>query len=191
MNNLHEVSNFFKTSYPLNEHGLEELFGLFKTEFFKRGDLLLKSNTKEKKLRFLNSGTVREFYADKDRETNINFYIKPQFISDLLAFNNNTITNKNQECLTAVEILSIERNSYFKILEKHECGKSFVTASFQKLLHQKEIIEFNRVTKSPEDLYKDLFKNKPQWLKGIPQYHIASYLNITPETLSRIRKRIS
>ncbi|CAM1362126.1 Crp/Fnr family transcriptional regulator [Tenacibaculum xiamenense] len=191
MSNLTEVSTFFKTSYPLNEHGLEELFSLFKTETFKKGDTLLKSGSKEKKLRFLNNGIIREFYSNEEKETNINFYIKPQFISDLLAFNNNSITNKNQECLSSVEILSIERNSYFEILEKYECGKSFVTASFQKLLQAKEMMEFNRITKSPENLYKSLYENKPLWLQHIPQYHIASYLNITPETLSRIRKRIS
>ena len=53
------------------------------------------------------------------------------------------------------------------------------------------MLEFNRVTKTPDELYKELFIYKPEWLQLIPQYHIASYLNITPETLSRIRKRTS
>ena len=63
--------------------------------------------------------------------------------------------------------------------------------SFQKLLKHKELLEYNRITKTPEELYKELFIYKPSWLEKIPQYHIASYLNISPETLSRIRKRIS
>jgi hypothetical protein len=66
-----------------------------------------------------------------------------------------------------------------------------VESSFHKLLKQKEMLEYNRITKTPDELYKELLIYKQEWLQSIPQYHIASYLNITPETLSRIRKRIS
>ncbi|CAM1352711.1 MULTISPECIES: Crp/Fnr family transcriptional regulator [Tenacibaculum] len=186
-----EISKFFKTEYPLNEHGLEELFSLFKIDHYKKGNLILKENEKEKQLRFLNKGLVREFYSNHEKEININFYTKPLFITDLLTFNQNSTTLKNQECLSSVEILSIERKSFFNLLKKYECGKSFVEASFQKLLKQKELLEFNRITKTPEELYNELIIYKSDWLQSIPQYHIASYLNITPETLSRIRKRIS
>ena len=156
-----------------------------------KGSLLILAQNKEKQLRFLNKGIVREYYSNEEKEININFYVKPQFISDLLTFSQNTNTNKNQECLSTTEILSIDRKPFFDLLEKYQCGKSFVESSFQKLLKQKEMLEFNRITKTPEELYKELFIYKPEWLQSIPQYHIASYLNITPETLSRIRKRTS
>jgi hypothetical protein len=42
-----------------------------------------------------------------------------------------------------------------------------------------------------EENYNELIQDKPNWLQQIPQYHIASYLGVTPETLSRIRRRIS
>lgn len=190
-NMLSEISKFFKTEYPLNDHGLEELFSLFRIDNYDKGSLILKADTKEKKLRFLTKGIVREYYANQEKEININFYVKPQFISDLLSFSQNSTTRKNQECLTDIQMLSIERDSYFDLLEKYECGKSFVDSSFKKLLKQKEMLEFNRTTKTPEELYKELCIYKPEWLQLIPQYHIASYINVTPETLSRIRKRIS
>ena len=109
----------------------------------------------------------------------------------MVSFNQATSTNKNQECLSDTEILSIEKQAFFDLLEKFQCGKAIIEASFQKLLKQKETMEFNRTTKTPDELYKALFIHKPEWLASIPQYHIASYLNITPETLSRLRKRIS
>lgn len=191
MTNFSEVSKFFKSEYSLNQHGLDELFSLFKIKKYEKGSLLIQAQTKEKHLRFLNKGIVREYYSNQEKEVNINFYVKPQFISDLLAFSRNANTHKNQECLSFVEVLSIERQAFFDLLEKYQCGKSLVESSFQKLLKQKEMLEFNRITKSPEELYNDLYVYKPEWLQSIPQYHIASYLNITPETLSRIRKRVS
>lgn len=191
MPNFIEISKFLKTQFPMNQHGLEELFSLFKLQKYQKGSLLIQAKNREKQLRFLNKGFIREYYSNEEKEININFYVKPQFISDLLPLSQNSETKKNQECLTAVDILSIEREPFFELLEKYECGKSIIESSFQKLLKHKEMLEFNRTTKSPEELYKELLIYKPDWLQSIPQYHIASYLNITPETLSRIRRRIS
>lgn len=191
METFSEIMKFFKTEYPLNQHGLDELLSLFRIEKYKKGSLLLQAKTKEKQLRFLNKGVVREYYSTEEKEMNINFYVKPQFISDLLVFSQNSVTNKNQECLSYVEILSIEREPFLDLLEKYQCGKSIVESSFQKLLKQKEALEYKRITKTPDELYRELFVYRPEWLQSIPQYHIASYLNVTAETLSRIRKRIS
>lgn len=188
---LKEISSFFETEYPLNKDGLRKLLSLFKLEKLKRGTQILNAGTEEKKLRFLNKGVVREYYATSDKETNINFYTEPQFITDLTSFNANSRTKKYQETLSDVELLAIDKSSFRKLLNEYDCGKSFIDLSFQRLLKNKELFEYNRITKSPEELYNELFIYRPNWLEKIPQYHIASYLNITPETLSRIRKRIS
>lgn len=186
-----EISKFFETEYPLNKDGLKELMNLFKIKSIDKGDLILSANTEEKELRFLNKGIIREYYANSERETNINFYTKPQFITDLTSFSNDLKTKKNQESLTNLELLCVDKKAFRALLKKYECGQSFIDLSFQKLLKHKELLEYNRVTKTPDELYEELFIYKPEWLEKIPQYHIASYLNITPETLSRIRKRIS
>ncbi len=191
MNQFREVSTFFKKQYPLNKHGLEELFSLFELKKIDKNTILLQENDFEKELRFLNKGLIREYYLTSEREININFYTQPQFITDLSAFNSGIATKKNQESLTKVELLVIDKIKFEQLLEKYQCGKSIIESSFQKLLKHKELLEYNRITKTPEELYQELFIYKKDWLEFIPQYHIASFLNITPETLSRIRKRIS
>ncbi len=188
---LTEIRNFFDTTYPLHQDGLNELLSLFKVKTVAKGTQLLASGVVEGQLRFLNHGVIREYYAVPDKEININFYTKPQFINDLSSFIHNSPTKKYQESLTSIELLVIDKSVFHQLLEKYQCGKSFIDLSFQKILKQKELLEYNRITKTADELYQELLIYKPHWLEKVPQYHIASYLEITPETLSRIRKRIS
>jgi CRP-like cAMP-binding protein len=186
-----KLYSFFKTDFPLNKDGLDELISSFKTENFKRNTILIESGKVENNLRFLVSGIVREYYAKDEKETNINFYTFPQFINDFSSFNFSKKTNRFQECLTPVVIKYLDKKSFQRLLEKYQCGKSFIEQTFQRLLEQKEQFEFERITKSPDELYKSILELNSDWLIHIPQYHIASFMGITPETLSRIRKRIS
>ncbi|MEM1320286.1 MAG: cyclic nucleotide-binding domain-containing protein [Bacteroidota bacterium] len=185
------IAQFFETDFPLNKEGLEELLGSFKMRHISKGRILLNEGEQEQSLRFLNRGLIREYYISNKKEININFYTRPQFITDFSSFMHSHATRKNQESLSELELLELGKEKFMALLEKYSCGKSFINLTFQKLLQQKELFEYNRATKEAEQLYKELQIYKAQWLQQIPQYHIASYLGVTPETLSRIRKRIS
>lgn len=190
MKSTDKLYDFFDTDFPLNREGVKELINSFDSCEYQKGDFLLQNGNREKQLRFLISGVVREFYALNDKETNINFYTSPQFVNDFTSFSNNVISRKNQDCVTDVEILVLDKLVFSQLLEKYPCGKSFIDITFQRLLESKEEFEYNRLTKQPEDLYKIILKDHPDWLQLVPQYHIASFLGVTPETLSRIRKRM-
>ena len=191
MNHKEQIASFFETDYPLNKDGVEELIDAFILKEYPKYALLLSEDEFENKLRFVNKGVVREFYRTEKKEININFYTTPQFITDFSSFIQDTKTNKNQEALSALQVLELGKDTFVKLLDKYSCGKSFIDLTFQRILKNKEAFEYNRMTKEPEELYNELRIYRPDWLQEIPQYHIASYLGITPETLSRIRKRLS
>lgn len=85
----------------------------------------------------------------------------------------------------------LEKKSFLLFLNKYTCGKLFIETIFKQLVLSKETAEFNQFVNTAESLYFEIMKSKSNWFIHVPQYHIASYLGITPETLSRIRKRIS
>ncbi|GAA5521263.1 Crp/Fnr family transcriptional regulator [Aliifodinibius salicampi] len=191
MSNTENISLFLRTNCPLSHKGLNELLSSFKQRVIPQNTIILKETETDRKLRFLNKGVIREYYLNDHREVNINFYTKPRFITDFSSFINTVKTKRNQQSLTDIELLELDRIPFFKLLEKYECREEFRDLVFEQLLKIREMFEYNRVTKTPEELYKELRIYKPEWLQEIPQYHIASYLGITPETLSRIRRRIS
>ena len=191
MNHREQIASFFETDFPLNRDGVEELISLFQVREFSKHALILQKDEFDNKLRFINKGVVREFYRTDKKDINIHFYTRPQFITDFSSFIQEGRTNKNQETLSAIQVLELGKEKFARLLEKYSCGRAFINLTFQNILKNKEIFEYNRMTRSPEELYNELRIYRPDWLQEIPQYHIASYLGITPETLSRIRKRLS
>lgn len=182
--------SYFNKEYPSNSEGLQEFVDSFDLKYYNKNDLLLTPESKDLKLRFLVKGNVREYYAENEKEANIMFYTTPEFITDFSHFDHQAITHKWQQALTDIELLVLNNSKYQELLKKYPCGKSFIETTLRKIIDEKEAIEFNRLTKTPEDLYKCLIHTKKEWLSQIPLYHIALFLGISPETLSRIRKRI-
>lgn len=185
-----KLSLFFSNEFPFNKEGLEEFVTTFVTKSYKKGEIILKSGNTENELRFLDQGIIREYYATNDKEKNINFYTQSGFVTDFSSFTHSTATRKYQECLTDVDLRVLSKEIFSTFTNQYNCGKLFVETIFQRIVVNKETEEFNHFVNTAEELYLDIMKNKPDWLLQIPQYHIASYLGITPETLSRIRKRM-
>ena len=186
-----QLTSFFEEHFSLQREGMEELLASFDCEMVPKGSIILASGQIEKRLKFVQRGFVRTYYADEQAERNISFYGPGEFATDFLSFRANRQTNKWQQCLTEVELQTLSKASFDRLLDKHECGQKIVEKAFRSILQCTESKSYLRLTKKPEELYRYILEHKSHWLQHIPQYHLASYLNIAPETLSRIRNRIS
>jgi CRP-like cAMP-binding protein len=180
---------FFNREFPFNQEGLVEFISSFQPQKFPKGHIVLHHNKVENSLRFLDEGVVREYYSSESKEKNIHFYLPNEFITDFYSFVTEKPTSKFQECITDVSIRVISKDTFQAFLKKYMCGKLFIDEIFQRIIEKKEIEMKNHFMNTAEENYYHLMNNKPNWLREIPQYHIASYLGISPETLSRIRKR--
>ncbi|MGL4993858.1 MAG: Crp/Fnr family transcriptional regulator [Bacteroidales bacterium] len=184
------LREYFREYFPLSNDGLDDFISSFDVKCYKRGELLLSPERADSSLRFITNGSIREYYMSDYKEVNINFFIKPEFITDICSFNSNLKSHKWQEALSDVYILSMDKSRFDVMISKYPCGRLFFESLLQRMMQMREVIEFNRLTKSPEELYKCILENNAEWIHCLPQYHIAMFIGVTPETLSRIRKRI-
>jgi CRP-like cAMP-binding protein len=157
---------------------------------YKKGTILLKEGEYATESYLVLKGCVRSYFLDDGKEKNTAFFIENDPIVPV-SYIKNQPSEYYIECLEDC-ILSIGRTEkteklladyprliplYRKISDEFSTNQLVSADKFRNL--------------SPEEHYLEIRKRKPELLARIPQYHLASFLGIKPQSLSRIRKRLS
>ena len=177
-------------------HLTDEEFNIC-TKFFiprsiRKHQFLLNERDVCKYFGFVNSGCLREYTIDKKgNEHIIQFAIADWWVSDLNSFLSGLPATHNIDALQDSEILLLEKSSRDKLLSA--CPK--MERFFRILLEANYVATHQRVadslSESAEERYLKFIKTYPKLFEQIPQNQIASYLGITPQSLSRIRKELT
>jgi CRP-like cAMP-binding protein len=154
--------------------------------------IFLKLNAIEGHISFIESGVVRLFIPKEDTEKEITFgfSFKNQFVSAYDSFLTQTPSAYQLQALTNTTILSITYKDLQDIYNNTQIGNLIGRLTAERLFLLKSKREQNLLNLSAEERYLSLFKERPELLKVIPLKYISSYIGVTPQALSRIRKRI-
>ncbi|MBF8247297.1 MAG: Crp/Fnr family transcriptional regulator [Bacteroidetes bacterium] len=158
----------------------------------KKRQFLLQEGDVCKYLAFVNSGCLREYTVDqKGEEHIIQFAIQDWWISDLNSFLSGATSTHNVDAMQDSEVLILEKEARDKMLEAVPKMERF----FRLLLEANHVATHKRINASlsatAEERYLAFIKTYPALVEQVPQSQIASYLGITPQSLSRIRKELS
>lgn len=161
-------------------------------EGFKKGTYLIKQgDSPTKKCFFVLKGCVRQYYLDDDgKEVTSNFYTEEQAI---LLFNYEEPDQSSNYSLTCQEdcvLVVADVESELKMYKQYTELESMTRSMMENYLDQAQNEYAKFIRSSPEARYKMIVQNRPDLLKRVPQHQLASYLGMTPESLSRIKKRI-
>jgi CRP-like cAMP-binding protein len=161
---------------------------------YKKSEHLFKAGDVVKQTFFIQKGILRQYYINhyinpEGAERNIYFVEEGTFAGELMSFLFKKPTHFYCQALEDAEILSLNRENWeiaFTTIPSMALYQLKKHAQFIFDL-KKEMGEAGKET--PDEKYRRLVKQSPNLLQRLPQYHVAAYLGITPETLSRIRRR--
>jgi len=141
---------------------------------------------------FVNSGCLREYTIDnKGTEHIVQFAIEDWWVSDLNSFLSGKPAEYNVDALQDSEVLLLEKSARDEMLDK--CPK--MERFFRLLVEANHVATHQRIadslSASAEERYLKFIKTYPKLFETVPQNQIASYLGITPQSLSRIRKDLT
>ena len=173
------------------ESDLTEFLNCVKIRKFSANDIIISHGQLENYLSFIDNGIVRYYVIANDKEITFDFAFENTFYCAYDSFYSQTKTKGYIQAITDCEMYSISYGQLQSLYKKCETAKQLGRIATEFLLSKKVKRELYLLTKTPEERYLAMLKEQPKFIQHIPQKFLASYIGVVPETLSRIRKRIS
>jgi CRP-like cAMP-binding protein len=163
---------------------------LLELKTLKKNDYFIEQEKKCTEIAYINNGLFRIYYLKNGIEINTCFCLEDSIISSFESFISNGNSTENIQAVESSEIVILSKKNLSKLYKLNSKWKTL-----SQVLTEKECLRLsNRVNnlsfETASKKYQQLLKNQPEIIKRVPVQHIASYLGISRETLSRIRAKI-
>lgn len=184
-----ELEKYIQTYFGVPKEDLSKISSFFQSTTLKKGEHFLKTGRHSDRLGFVQSGILREYVITGDKEITKWISTRGYFVTDLSGFVFKQQARWNIQALTDCELFVIHSSDYKKIKDAiprwAELEKLFIAKCFMVL--EDRILQ--HLSMSAEERYSQLFNLNKELFNHVPLQYLASMLGITPETLSRIRKK--
>ena len=181
-----------RANVGLSEGEIEAFLKYWVAKILKKKTFLLKPGDISRETAYVNRGCFRRYQiAESAKESILNFATEDWWVGDLESFFLETPTRYYVQALEDSEVLTLSRPDFLRVIEMFPKYKSFHEEKIQRTF----FATLNRATaakiQSPEEKYLKLAKDQPDLFQRVPLHYIAAYLGIEPESLSRLRKRLT
>jgi len=187
--NLQKLLN---TIVPIPDEEWEWLVANLGSRNYAAGDILFWPGEVDASIHYLHHGLVRYFYLSEDgKERNHTFASEGNLVGCLPAYVGVGPCTFTVEALEQTNSLVIPPNIIQSMENRHTCWSQFKLRLMEHVAIRKEEREAEFLTDTAEKRYRNFLLRYASLAERIPQYHIASFVGITPVGLSRIRKRVN
>jgi CRP-like cAMP-binding protein len=174
----------------VSQEQLMEFLKLWEFKKYKRNEFILRAGEVPGFSIFVLKGCLRQYIVDdKGQESIVYLAEERHWIGDLPAMRNRTVSDFNFRTIEPCELLTINAQNWELAFARFPWWTDAHLSGYQKWAAKMQAQMADLHTKTGEERYLNLLKEKPGLFRRVPQHYIASYLGLSPETLSRIRKK--
>jgi CRP/FNR family transcriptional regulator, anaerobic regulatory protein len=191
MSNSRQFKEWLKNVSFLTQDDCNLFEPFLQTKQIKSKDIFLREGQTCKELGFINNGTFRMYYLSDGKEINTHFSFENEFVVNYDSFLQETPSRYYIQALEDAEIVTFNLQTLQKAYNLSQNWERFgrIMAEYSYKLTTKRVEGF--MFMDAEERYLQMMKETPHFLERVPLYHLASYLGIERESLSRLRKKIS
>lgn len=189
---MQNLINKIKNSISLSSEAEKYIYSIAKEKLFSKGEILIREGQTVNKTFFVTQGSLRSFCVDKEgKEHTLQFAIKDWWISDFMAIYNNEPASLTVECISDSAVIEFNAQKLNEIYLQFPEFEAFQRKNLERhvvSLHKRILNQLQLTALERYNLFLEQYPNIEQ---HVPNYHIASYLGITQQSLSRIRAEIA
>ncbi len=189
MNNI--LINYFQQFTTLTREESTALSDSMDIKEIKKGGFLLKEGQRNMDTFFILTGLVRQYSFNNGEEKTTNFFNEGQWIISFNSFSNDAIATDYLVCEEITSVVVGNEVKAQQIFREFPRLETISRAVMETVFFEQQKSLTSYLTHTPEQRYLKLLKERPDIFQRVPQYQIASYIGVKPESLSRIRKRIA
>ncbi len=187
----HQLYTALHKLFTLSDSDFEDFYAVMKQATVKRNEMILREGNRCNQVIFILKGVIRYFYYVEGNEHTAQFFFENEFFSDIESIITGNPSKLNIQALEKTDMLVFSREDLYRLYDTNprieRFGRLMIENAYLGLLRRRN--EF--LNMEPEARYAHLVKHRPHLIQRVPQHYIASYLGIQPQSLSRIRKRIT
>ena len=187
---MEKLISHIQSYHQISAEAQSALKECFKQVILAKSEYLLSEGNICRYLYFLESGAVRGFYNLEGKEITYWFGFENDFVASFHSFTTGQPAVENIQLLEGSILWSISKESLMKLLNQYHEIERLVRIAYEKYYIRLEERFVNAQFKTAAERYENLLEQTPHILERVPLGHIASYLGVTQETLSRIRSRV-
>jgi CRP-like cAMP-binding protein len=182
----------FNNKIPLTEEEREVIQEYLTLKKIRKRQYLLQEGDICKCVAFVERGALRLYKVNEDgTEHIVQFAFEGRFMTDLYSFLTNEPSIYNIDAIEDSELVLISKSASDELHKRSTKYLEYILFETSEFYIDLERRLTYTISLTIDERFKDLITNYPDIIQRLPQHMIASYMGLTPETLSRIRKRIS
>ncbi|WP_158838130.1 Crp/Fnr family transcriptional regulator [Polaribacter sp. L3A8] len=188
---MNEIRKFIDNISPMTNSDWEFFSSKLQEVKLKKNTPILKIGKTENYLSFITKGIIRLYIPREESDLTFGFLFDNEFVTAYDSFLTQNPSEYQIETLTETTLWKISNKDLQEVYEKTNNGNIIGRKMAENMFLLKSKRELALLSKTAEERYLDLFSERPKLLQQIPLKYIASYIGVTPQALSRIRKRIN
>lgn len=188
---MEQIRQYFESEFGISTSDWEIFSSKLSRHEFPKKSKLLRLGAVENHLSFIEKGIVRLYIPLKDGNLTFGFVFNGSFVSAYDSFLTQKPSEYVVETITDTVLWRLGHKELQEVYSSSSIGNLIGRKASEELFLKKSKRELSLLRDSAEQRYLNLFEERPELLREIPLKYIASYIGVTPQALSRIRRRIS
>lgn len=166
---------------------LDMLYNIIECRSYEKGSRLMEIDERERHLCFVAQGLVRKFFYNKRTEVITQLALEGELVAPSIAYFNNSTTYHILEALEFSIVLFVPKDKLEQLCDRHPVFQKLNICILTDFLLKRDHWFRERINTTSKERFKQFMDNSPELLERLPQHYLASWLNVAPETFSRLK----